>query len=92
MELDGHILGPFDLQDTDRFLAVEIDFRIGHIGNNDQAFFPREVDQICEECDQGAMPLPSYVLIHRSAKLSEQDIQALCEWTETESLKMLKGE
>jgi hypothetical protein len=51
-----------------------------------------QLDQICEECEQGAMPLPSYVLIHRSAKLSEQDIRAICEWTESESLKILKGE
>jgi hypothetical protein len=42
--------------------------------------------------DGKAMPLKSYLLIHRSSRLSEQDIHAICEWTESEALKIMTGE
>jgi hypothetical protein len=29
------------------------------------------------------MPLPSYQLMHRSSRLSDADVTALCDWTET---------
>jgi len=51
-----------------------------------------QLDQICEEITYRTMPLDSYLWIHRSSKLSEQDIQAICEWAESESLKILTGE
>jgi len=51
-----------------------------------------QLDQICEEITYRTMPLDSYLWIHRSSKLSEQDIQAICEWAESESLKILTRE
>ncbi|MEO7272214.1 MAG: heme-binding domain-containing protein [Vicinamibacterales bacterium] len=36
---------------------------------------------ICEETRQGSMPVGSYTLVHREARLSEADIQTLCAWT-----------
>jgi len=51
-----------------------------------------QLDQICEEITYGTMPLISYLWIHRSSKLSEQEIRAICEWAESESLKILTGE
>jgi hypothetical protein len=41
------------------------------------------LEEICEETSKGAMPLPSYLLIHRSSKLSPQDVRTLCEWSKT---------
>lgn len=40
------------------------------------------LEEVCEETTKGAMPLPSYLLIHRSSKLSPQDVRTLCEWSE----------
>jgi hypothetical protein len=51
-----------------------------------------QLDQICEEITYGLMPLQSYLLIHPSSSLSEQDIQAVCKWTESEALKIITGE
>ena len=34
----------------------------------------------CDMARAGTMPMRSYVLIHRSARLSEGDIAALCAW------------
>ena len=51
-----------------------------------------QLDQICEEVTYETMPLNSYVWIHRSSRLSGQEIKAICEWAESESLKILSGE
>jgi hypothetical protein len=34
----------------------------------------------CDMARAGTMPMPSYLLMHRSAQLSPGDIAALCEW------------
>jgi hypothetical protein len=51
-----------------------------------------QLDEICEEITSGSMPLKSYLLIHRSSRLSKQDVQAICEWTESEALEIMTGE
>jgi len=37
---------------------------------------------ICDLTKKGRMPLPSYLLIHRDAKLSAADVAALCAWSD----------
>lgn len=51
-----------------------------------------QLDQICEESSTGSMPLKSYLFIHRTARLSSRDIQNICDWVESESLRILTGE
>ena len=41
------------------------------------------LQEICEETRDGSMPVGSYTLVHREARLSEADVLALCAWTET---------
>lgn len=48
----------------------------------------RKLDQICEQISDREMPLPSYLLIHRAAKLSDGDIKILCDWTNAEKTKL----
>jgi cytochrome c551/c552 len=50
-----------------------------------------QLDQICREVKEGGMPLTSYILIHRNAKLSHQDIQTICNWT-TRANQMMNDE
>jgi len=49
----------------------------------------RKLDEICEQIEIKEMPLPSYLWIHGEAKLSEDDIKTLCDWTKTESAKII---
>ncbi|HEX5708352.1 MAG TPA: heme-binding domain-containing protein [Pyrinomonadaceae bacterium] len=53
---------------------------------------PREAAQmleaICVEARYGFMPLTSYTLVHRAARLSERDVNTLCEWTEAEAARL----
>jgi hypothetical protein len=37
---------------------------------------------VCSLARRQRMPLPSYLLIHRDAKLSDADVAALCAWSE----------
>jgi hypothetical protein len=35
---------------------------------------------ICNAVSSGEMPLPEYTAMHRSAKLSKQDVELICRW------------
>jgi hypothetical protein len=47
-----------------------------------------KLKEMCEQVQQGGMPIGSYTLIHRNAKLSAADVKLLCEWTERERAKL----
>lgn len=42
------------------------------------------LERICKMAASGEMPPSSYVLLHHEAKLSPQDVKAICEWTRSE--------
>jgi hypothetical protein len=48
----------------------------------------KKLEEICEEVKGGYMPLPSYLWIHWDAKLNEEQVQALCDWTNIEKSKI----
>lgn len=47
-----------------------------------------KLDEICEEVEAGAMPLPSYLPLHPSARLSAEDVRALCDWANEERARV----
>ena len=53
-------------------------------GKLDKRRADKRLEEMCEEVSDKLMPLESYTWIHRSAKLSADDIKTLCDWTETE--------
>lgn len=40
--------------------------------------------------DAGTMPLQSYILIHKNARLTQEEIESLCNWSEKEALKVMR--
>jgi Haem-binding domain len=48
----------------------------------------KRLESSCELAQNGEMPLPSYLWIHRDAVLSDSDIKVLCEWSTTEKAKI----
>jgi len=44
----------------------------------------------CEVVEAGTMPLGSYKLLHKSARLSEEDKSSICAWSEEEALKVMR--
>jgi heme-binding protein len=39
-------------------------------------------EQLCEEVQSGEMPLTSYLLLHRDARLSKSDVDSICAWAQ----------
>ena len=50
----------------------------------------RKLSEICEQVQPRQMPLPSYLWIHWDAKMSDEEIKTLCEWSESESAKIVE--
>ena len=48
----------------------------------------KKLEEICEQIQSKEMPLPSYLWIHRGAKLSAEEIETLCDWTNQERQKL----
>jgi len=47
-----------------------------------------ELEREVEQIESKEMPLPSYLWIHRGAKLSVEEIKTLCDWTNQERRKL----
>ena len=41
----------------------------------------KKMEELCEEVEEGQMPLPEYARVHRAAKLSAADKETLCAWS-----------
>ncbi len=52
----------------------------------------RKLSQMCEQAESREMPVPSYLWIHQSAKLSDEQIKILCDWTIQESDKLAQAQ
>ena len=44
----------------------------------------KKLEEMCEQVEKKDMPMPSYLLIHRDAALSDGERQAICTWTKLE--------
>jgi len=59
----------------------------GSLGKAEKIRILEEFYEVLEGRD---MPLRSYTLIHREARLSTDEIDALCTWSEQEALKVMR--
>jgi hypothetical protein len=44
----------------------------------------------CDVLDAGTMPLQSYTLLHKAARLSQEERTLLCDWSEMEALRVMR--
>jgi hypothetical protein len=59
-------------------------------GSLDNRKASKKLEEICEEVQDGEMPLASYTYIHWSAKVSPEDVKTLCEWTAAERARIAR--
>lgn len=52
----------------------------------------RKLQEICEQVEQGKMPIKNYVLMHSNAKLTDADRQAICDWAKQERERVLASQ
>ena len=50
-------------------------------GAYDRVQAAHHLEEMCEEVSEREMPLPSYLLLHRAARLSDAEIKTVCDWT-----------
>lgn len=48
------------------------------------------LSDIYDALEAGTMPLQSYLLIHQDARISQEEIDALIDWTDQESLSLMR--
>ncbi len=51
----------------------------------------RKLHEICEQVESGEMPLKSYLPLHPSARLSDEDRRTVCEWARAEEDRQQDG-
>ena len=44
---------------------------------------------LCDVIESGTMPLKSYLIIHRNARIIESKSEVFCNWTELEALRIM---
>jgi hypothetical protein len=47
-----------------------------------------KLEEVCEQVEGKMMPLPSYLWLHWSAKLSDEDGRILCDWAKAEKARL----
>ena len=48
----------------------------------------KKLGDICEQVEKGDMPIESYLLIHREARLDDEERRQICDWTKSEQTKL----
>ena len=45
---------------------------------------------LCDVIESGSMPLKSYLIIHRNARITDSETELFCDWTELEALRIMR--
>jgi hypothetical protein len=63
-----------------------------NFGSLDNSRQIKVLTDICDMVDSETMPLKSYLLIHRKARIDRSEAEAICDWSDKEALKIMRGE
>lgn len=66
------------------------DLNVSEYGSLDKTDKIEFLVDLCEVVEAGTMPLLSFTLIHKAARLSEEDREVICVWSEEEALKVMR--
>ncbi len=47
-----------------------------------------KLEELCEQVEEGEMPLPTYVWLHGDAALNASDVTSLCDWSQAERARI----
>ena len=66
------------------------DLNASDYGNMDKADKIKLLTDFYDVVEAGSMPMASYMLLHKEARLSEEDKKTLMVWSEAEALKVMR--
>ena len=64
---------------------------LSEFGNLSKAEKIGALSDLYDAIEAGSMPLQSYMLIHRDARMSQEEIDALLDWADQMSLSLMKN-
>ena len=64
------------------------DMNLSEWGSYDKDKQSHRLRDICEQVQDGEMPLSTYTPLHPKAKLSAADVQTLCDWAKAERARI----
>ena len=70
--------------------AGKVKMNLSSFGELDKRMKIGVLTDICDVIESGAMPLKSYLLIHRNARIKEAEAEAICHWSEFEALRLMR--
>ena len=75
------------------WLKSHVDEGRGQLSFSEWGTYPQrkasvKLKEICEQVEAGEMPIKSYLPLHPSAKLSDEDRRVLCEWAHGEEQRL----
>jgi len=63
---------------------------LSEYGNGEKKVGIALLVKICEEVEDGTMPIKSYQSFHRKARLTQEERSLICEWADQEAIKMIR--
>ena len=84
-----HNISPVSLMVNKHVVDGKNELNLSDWGENDIYDKIGILEDICKEVERNKMPLKEYTLMHKDAKLSDEQIAELCVWTEKLGLELL---
>ncbi|MFV0591224.1 MAG: heme-binding domain-containing protein [Draconibacterium sp.] len=84
-----HNISPVSWMVADHIIEGKKELNFSEWGKMDVFSQITKLEEMCQESEHGKMPLKSYLLMHPKAKLSEEQLAALCDWTTKLSEELL---
>lgn len=81
-------ISPFSWFLADHIDAGRRDLNFSEWGSYSSEKKARKLEEICEMAESGAMPLGSYLWVHRDAALTSDQTRMLCDWAQKEKAKL----
>ncbi len=66
------------------------ELNFSEFGSMEKSAMVSALTDICDVVESGSMPLKSYRFIHRQARIREPEGEAICNWSETAALGILR--
>jgi hypothetical protein len=83
-------ISPVSLYLNKHIVEGKEDLNFSEYGLLDKADKIGAFADFCDVLDAGTMPLQSYILIHKDAKLTQEERENLCNWSEKQALKVMR--
>ncbi len=83
-------ISPVSLYLNKHIVKGKEDLNFSEFGLLDKADRIGVFADFCDVLDAGTMPLQSYTLIHKGARLTQEEKETLCNWSEKQALKVMR--